>query len=75
MNIQELDHDERIALVGLLEAVAISGRDLSEIKERALMRTLLRAGSDTFDDAVVAMFFAVFPARGGAEKHNRSQRE
>ena len=53
--------------LGLLLAV-----DLSQVKQRALVRARARAATHAFHHAVVAVLFAIFLSSRGAQEHGRS---
>jgi hypothetical protein len=52
MTIKELSHEEQIALVALLEAVAITDRDLSEVKEQELGKVAQTLGDEKYRELI-----------------------
>jgi hypothetical protein len=52
MEINELTHDERLLLVGLLEMVVNADQVLSEEEDRALKRIAAQVGAEAFQAAI-----------------------
>jgi hypothetical protein len=50
MTIQELDHDEKVALVALIEAEAMTHFDLSDTEEEEVSRLATALGDEVYRD-------------------------